>query len=202
MDNLESKPQIDEKPIINIVGEKVALGPIHRGVLPFLTKWENDFTVGFLAGDTLQPTPQEAMEKHNESLFKGEQGNHVFFIIYEYATLRPIGLTELRRINHRHGTATFGILIGEKDCWDKGYGTEATRLVLDYGFTIVGLHNIRLSTFAYNERAIRAYTRAGFRIIGRQREAYRWGNKLYDNVIMDCISTEFETPLKRILTLP
>ncbi len=202
MDNLESKPQIDEKPIINIVGEKVALGPIHRGVLPLLTKWENDFAVGFLAGDTLQPTPQEAMEKHNESLFQGEQGNHVFFIIYEYVTLRPIGLTELRRINHRHGTAAFGILIGEKDCWDKGYGTEATRLVLDYGFTIVGLHNIRLSTFAYNERAIRAYTRAGFRIIGRQREAYRWGNKLYDNVIMDCISTEFETPLKRILTLP
>lgn len=121
---------------------------------------------------------------------------------HEYATLRPIGLTELRRIDHKHGTAEFGILIGEKDCWHKGYGTEVTRLILDYGFTVENLHNITLDTASYNEPAIRAYTRAGFRIIGRRREVLLWGNKRYDIVLMDCLASEFETPLKRILTLP
>ncbi len=202
MEHLEAQPQGDEKPLINIVGEKVALGPIHRGVVSLLNKWENDFAVGFLGGDRLQPVAKEATEAYNEYLLKGERRDQIFFIIYEYPALHPIGLAELRHIDHRSRTAEFGILIGEKDSWDKGYGTEATRLVLDYGFTVGCLHNIMLETYSYNERAIRAYTRAGFRIIGRRREAARWGNKLYDGVMMDCLSTEFETPLKRILTLP
>jgi RimJ/RimL family protein N-acetyltransferase len=130
------------------------------------------------------------------------QGYRVDFIIYEQATLRPIGLTELRNISYKNGTADYGILIGEKDCWDKGFGTEATILMLDYGFTIPGLHNIMLDTYSYNERAIRAYQRAGFHIIGRRREANRWGDKLYDQALMDCVSTEFHNPIKPIPELP
>jgi diamine N-acetyltransferase len=93
-------------------------------------------------------------------------------------------------------------MIGEQDCRGKGYGTAVTRLVLDYAFTVENLHNVVLDTAAHNERAIRAYTRAGFRIIGRRRQALCWGNTRYDSVLMDCLSTDFETPLKRILTLP
>ena len=128
--------------------------------------------------------------------------DRVDYIIYEKETLRPIGITELRRISYRARTADYGILIGEKDCWSKGYGTETTLLMLDYGFSILGLHNITLETYAYNERAIKAYQRAGFRIMGRRREVNLWGGKFYDEIIMDCLSTEFETPLKRILKLP
>ncbi|GAC1618988.1 MAG: GNAT family protein [Ktedonobacteraceae bacterium] len=202
MEKTKSHFQSEEQPLINIVGEKVALGPGHQGMIPFYSKWDNDFAVAFMSGDPLIPVARENTEARYERESKDDPRNYTLFIIYEYATLRPIGLTELRHIRARNGTADFGILIGEKDCWGKGYGTEATRLMLDYGFTIVNLHNIMLSTFAYNERAIRAYTRAGFRIVGRRREAHRWGDKFYDEVIMDCLSTEFETPLKRILSLP
>ena len=59
-----------------------------------------------------------------------------------------------------------------------------------------------LDTYSYNERAIRAYQRAGFHIIGHRREANRWGDKLYDQVLMDCVSTEFHNPIKPILELP
>lgn len=64
------------------------------------------------------------------------------------------------------------IFLGEKDEWGKGYGTEATRLMLDYVFTALGLHNIMLKAFGYNERGIRAYRRAGFKEIGWRREAH------------------------------
>jgi len=74
--------------------------------------------------------------------------------------------------------------------------------VLDYAFNALGLHNVMLETFSYNERAIRAYTRAGFREMGRRRESARVGGRAYDDVYMDCLSTDFRNPLRPILDLP
>src|SRR5438067_1761680 len=128
----EPTEQAQEKPILNIVGTKVALGPVHRALQPLLLKWANDFAVSILSGDPLKPTTQERLEAQYEQWNKDEQHR---WIIYEQSTLRPIGDVGLRQIDHRNGTAIFGILIGEKDCWNKGFGTEAAILILDYGFT-------------------------------------------------------------------
>jgi diamine N-acetyltransferase len=189
-------------PLLNIVGEKVALGPARRDLLPLINTWDNDFTAEFLANNVLRPITEGGTEAFLASTLKGEAQRDIFFIIYEYASLRPIGWVVLRHVDAKNGTAEFGIVIGEQDCRGKGYGTEVTRLVLDYAFTVENLHNVMLDTAAHNERAIRAYTRAGFRIIGRRRQALCWGSTRYDSVLMDCLSTDFETPLKRILTLP
>jgi RimJ/RimL family protein N-acetyltransferase len=75
--------------------------------------------------------------------------------------------------------------------WGQGYGSEATRLVLDYAFTLMGLHNVFLVTFAWNTPAIRAYLRAGFREIGRRRGAVVTMGERYDQVLMDAIASEF-----------
>jgi diamine N-acetyltransferase len=192
----------EEKPIINIAGEKVALGSTHKGMIPFFEKWDNDFAISIMSGDPLRPVTREVIEADYERHSKEDQHQVVDFAIYEYTTMRLIGTTGLRHINSIHRNAEFSIYIGEKDCWGKGYGTEATILVLDYGFTILGLHNIVLRTYGYNERAIRAYTRAGFREMGRWREAARVGDRRYDIVYMDCLVSEFTNPLKRIIELP
>jgi diamine N-acetyltransferase len=73
----------------------------------------------------------------------------------------------------------------------QGLGTEATRLVLDWAFTVMGLHNILLVTFSWNLPAIRAYTKAGFREIGRRRGAVVTLGQRYDQVLMDAIAEEF-----------
>ena len=83
-------------------------------------------------------------------------------------------------------------MIGDKESWGKGYGTEVTRLVLEYGFACLGLHNIFLWVFATNERGIRAYRRAGFRMAGRLRQAKWRGDRAYDLLLMDCLATEFQ----------
>jgi RimJ/RimL family protein N-acetyltransferase len=75
-------------------------------------------------------------------------------------------------------------------------------LLLDYAFSVLGLHNVMLDVAGYNERAIRAYRRAGFREIGRRRQSYRLGDRVYDQVFMDCLATEFESPLKPVLDRP
>jgi hypothetical protein len=105
--------------------------------------------------------------------------------------------TRLGDINPFHATGEPGTLIDETDRWGKGYGTEVTRLMLDYGFTALGLHNIMLTAFSFNERGLRAYTRAGFREIGRRREAFRLGGQAYDVVYMDCLAAEFKSPVLR-----
>src|SRR5207249_3258752 len=119
----------------------------------------------------------------------------VTFTIYERSTLEPIGNTDLRNIHPVNRTAEFGLMIGEKERWGRGYGTEVARLMLDYGFNCLGLHNIMLRVFSNNERGIRAYSRAGFKEIGRRREARLIGRKTYDEIYMDCLATEFESPV-------
>jgi RimJ/RimL family protein N-acetyltransferase len=183
--------QQPEQPIIiNITGEKIALGPIRRDLLPLYQRWINDFEVTRTLGARLRPMTWEAEAAWYERASRSE--GEVLLTIYERATMRPIGNTGLHDLDPFHRTAEFGILIGEKECWGKGYGTEVTRLVLDYGFHALGLHNILLTVYSFNERGLRAYARAGFREIGRRREAVRVGGEAYDAVYMDCLAGEHE----------
>ncbi len=94
-------------------------------------------------------------------------------MIYERATWRPIGLTHFSQMSRVHQTAEFNLSIGAKDCWGKGYGTVTTRLMLHCAFATLGFNMIWLRAQGTNERALRAYTRAGFREAGRLRETHR-----------------------------
>jgi RimJ/RimL family protein N-acetyltransferase len=181
-------------PIINLRGEKVALGPVHEGLVPLIADWYNDFATSAISGDELRPMSPAAVRAEWEALMRGERQGWIGFAVYELATVRPIGLANLRDLGSVHRTAEFGILIGETDCRGKGYGTEATQLMLDYAFTALGVHNVWLDTLSFNTAAIRAYTRAGFREIGRRREAHRIGDRAYDVVLMDCLASEFRRP--------
>ena len=192
----------EQPPIINITGERVALGPHRREYLPLYQRWINDFETTRNLGMPLRPITLEAETAWYENTVKGSERDAVF-TIYVRETLRPIGSTGLHEIDYHHGTATFGILIGEKDCWNKGYGTETARLMLDYGFNALGLHNIMLQVFAYNARGITAYLRAGYKEIGRRRAAVRVGGRRHDIILMDCLATEFDSPvLRQVLAGP
>jgi RimJ/RimL family protein N-acetyltransferase len=125
----------------------------------------------------------------------------ILFTIYERAGLRPIGNTDLRSIDYRSRTAEFGIVIGETDARGRGLGTEATRLMLDYAFNALGLGNVMLRVAEFNAAGRRAYEKAGFRVVGRRRQAHMMGGRLWDSIYMDCLASEFKSPvLSRILT--
>jgi RimJ/RimL family protein N-acetyltransferase len=67
--------------------------------------------------------------------------------------------------------------------------------MLDYAFSALGLHNVILTVFEFNPAAIRAYNKAGFKEIGRRRECRLMGGKLWDEIYMDCLSSEFDRPV-------
>jgi RimJ/RimL family protein N-acetyltransferase len=198
----ETTPQPSERPILNIVGEKVALGPLHRGLLPFLERWDSDFETLDLRGGDIYPRSPERTAAEYEARIAGEQPDWIGFAIYALPDLPPIGTTNIRDFLTPDRTAEFGIAIGEPAFRGQGYGTEAIRLMLDYAFTVLGVHNVWLDTVAHNEPALRAYQRAGFHEIGRRRQARRLGDRFYDVVLMDCLATEFIPPPKRVIRLP
>jgi len=189
-------------PIINITGEKTLLGPVQHDLLPLYLRWNNDFEVNRTRIFTWRPITHEATQAWYQRVSQEEGIGSISFTIYERTTLQPIGLTYLFDIDYFSRTAEYGIVIGEKECWGKGYGTEVTTLMLDFGFTGLCLHHIRLRTLSFNTRGTRAYTRAGFRLVGRWREAHRFGGRAYDVILMDCLASEFSSPVLHTLVPP
>jgi RimJ/RimL family protein N-acetyltransferase len=183
---------LGDRPVYNLVGERVALGPLRRDLLPLYVRWLNDFEVVTSYGLRVRTMGGEAGQTWYERLVRSER--NAAFTIYELASGRPIGEADLRNIDELHRTADFSIFIGAKECWGQGYGTEATLLMLSYAFTALSLHNVMLRVRRSNERGIRAYTRAGFREIGSRREAHRLGGRADDVIFMDYLASEFRGP--------
>ncbi len=185
---MADRPSGGERPVLNIEGDLVALGPLRRDLLPLYQRWINDLEAARGLGAFLPSTVEKETEWY-DSQAKSE--SDITFTIYELSTLRPIGTAGLMGVDHRNRRAEFGIVIGEPEFRNRGYGTETTRLVLDYAFTILGLHNVMLSVFEFNRGAVRAYEKAGFKEIGRRRQSYFASGRVWDEILMDCLSTEF-----------
>jgi RimJ/RimL family protein N-acetyltransferase len=108
-------------------------------------------------------------------------------------TNRLIGTCALSQLDSDNGSALFHITIGEKDAWGRGYGTEATRLMIDHAFTGLGLHRVALTVFAFNERAVRSYRSVGFVVEGRAREAIWREGHWWDEISMSLLDSEWAT---------
>ena len=188
---LQKEPP-NPRPPINVEGELVALGPLRRDLIPTYHRWHNDVATTRTFALS-QPTTLEQEEATYTELTTAEQ--MAFFTIYERVSWRAVGTAYLTDIDHRHRRAEFGILIGEADCRGKGYGSEATRLMLDYAFTAVGLHSVMLTVYEFNLAGRRAYEKAGFREFGRRRQSHRMGGRYWDEILMDCLATEFTSPV-------
>jgi diamine N-acetyltransferase len=187
-------------PIVNIVGAAIALGPLRRDLIETYTRWMNDFDTDRTQGDLPGPRTAERVTAWYER--RSTATDEAWFTIYERAGLRPIGLTWLADIDYRHRVAGFGISIGETSARGKGYGTETTRLMLDYAFTALGLHNVALEVYKFNIAGRRAYEKAGFREFGRRSECFIMGGRAWDEIHMQCLSTDFDSPVLGAVFVP
>jgi len=189
-------------PIINITGEKVMLGPLERESFIALEYASlNDFATlrSRWEAAPVPATMERAIRMYERQI---ADGDGAYFLIYERASGEAIGTLGLRDIDYRNRAAEFGITISDARHRGKEYGTEATRLVLDYAFTALGLHNVLLTGVSFNPGALRAYERAGFREIGRRHACWLMGGTYYDEVFMEALSTDFESPVLKEIFVP
>jgi diamine N-acetyltransferase len=179
------------------VGERVALGPLRRDLLPAYQRWSNDLAAADRLGGLPQPVTLEG-----QTAWYDQEASRITFTIYERAAWRAIGGCSLTEVDHRYGRANLVILIGEADARGQGYGTEAVRLLLDVAFTALRLHNIMLGVYEFNRAGRRAYEKAGFQECGRRRQACVMGGRRWDEIFMDCLATEFTSPVLGRIIVP
>ena len=184
-------------PLLTVVGERVALGPLNPELAHLYARWRNDLFVQRTFGSMPRAVTAETMRALIEKRMDSEDA--FWFTIYVReqpdAAWRAVGTTDLFNIDFRFRSAMFGMAIGEADARGRGYGTEAVRLILDLAFTALGLRNVTLVVAEYNLAGRRAYEKAGFKMIGRRRQADELMGVIYDELYMDCVASEFQSTL-------
>ena len=175
-----------------LIGEKVVLRPVRRSDIEDCLKWFNDPEVTQYLSMYL-PMTEMAEEKFIESLGSTEAGKNAMFCIEAVKNNgnKPIGTVGLDNINSKDHHAEFGIAIGEKDYWSNGYGTEAARLIIRYGFEQLNLHRINSFAISFKERSLRLHLRVGFKEEGRQREAVFKNGDYHDHVMFGLLKNEW-----------
>jgi len=133
------------------------------------------------------PVDLESAKTEYDNLIKS--GNNALFAIIfdeEY-----IGIVGLYSINWIARSAELRIIIGNKTYWNKGYGTDATKLAIRYGFDMLNLNKIWLGVNAEHIGAIRAYEKAGFTQEGILRQEIFRNNRYYDAIRMSILRGEY-----------
>jgi RimJ/RimL family protein N-acetyltransferase len=168
-----------------IDGPSVVLKRHTRDNLPDFLRWYQDPEVARLT--RYQDGPMRPDEIERFFMMRALGPDTLAMGIHVRATGRLIGSCAFSQLDADNGSVLFHITIGEHDAWGRGYGSEATGLMVEHAFTSLGLHRVALSVFAFNERAIRAYQRVGFVDEGRSREAIwrdgRWWDELHMSVL-------------------
>jgi len=149
-------------------GDRIYFRPIETGDEPQLRKWIND-PANWRTLHRRGPLNACREREWIESL--GESKTDIVFGIVVKEKDRLIGTTGLHQIDSITRKADFGIVIGDTARQGLGYGTEAARLTVQYGFEVLNLNRIGLSVLACNARAIFAYQKAGFSHEGTLRES-------------------------------
>ncbi|HEY7599355.1 MAG TPA: GNAT family protein [Candidatus Limnocylindrales bacterium] len=157
--------------------------------LPAVRRWYSDAEIARLT----RYQTRSMSEPEIDMFFRGRllAPDALAYTIAELPTERQVGFTTFSGLDPDNGSVTYHVTIGERDAWGRGLGTETTELMLDHAFARLGLHRVGLTVFAFNERAIRAYEKAGFRVEGRLREAVKREGRFWDEVAMGVLRDEW-----------
>lgn len=158
--------------------------PVTKMDIPNFLIWMNDPEVTQYLNRYLPISEQEEMA-WVDSLYGSQFGKAVVWCIEVIGeTNRPIGTVGLHGIHPRNRHSTLGIMIGEKDCWNKQYGRRAINLALTYAFRELNIRKVCLTVIDFNERGQTCYEHCGFIEEGRKKEHVFGGGVYHDEIHM------------------
>lgn len=171
-----------------LIGKTIYLRPIDRADAPTIQPWINDPDVRrhLLA---YRPMNLQGEEDFIDNLRKSDDSVPLGIVIRE--SDRFIGTCGLHKIDLKNRQSAFGIVLGVKDEWDHGHGTEATRLIVGYGFDTLNLHRIWLHVAEDNARAIHCYEKVGFQREGTLRQDHFRAGRYWDTIVMGLLQDEW-----------
>jgi RimJ/RimL family protein N-acetyltransferase len=173
-----------------LVGELIRLRGVRDDDLPVLAAWEMDPGRLTTLSSWVVP-PSEAAARERITRWSANDKDNLGFAIETLedppALVGNVGLWGARP---KDRCATIGIALG-REYVGRGYGTDAMRVIVSYGFREMGLHRIQLGVAPFNPAGIRAYEKAGFVEEGRLRESVLHDGRWYDEVLMSVLDHEW-----------
>ena len=157
---------------------------------PLLHRWWSDPEVAhYQVNDAVRLHSEEK----NTDLFRrwmSDSDAGAGFVVEVREKQEMIGFCNLWGATLKNRSANYAIMLA-KSYWNKGFGTEATRLMLEYAFRELNYHRVELTVIGFNDRAISAYKKAGFTEVGRRRQVIFRNGDWHDEVIMDVLQKEY-----------
>jgi len=184
---MPSRENVSKQEILT--GRRVYLRPFSRDDLPYIQKWSNDAELRRLIGEVVPMSRAETEKWYRELL--GDK-DRIWFAIALKRGGRVIGEAGLLRMFRPWRNTDMTIIIGEKDAWGKGYGTEVGHLLLDYAFGQLGFHRISIGVVGFNKRALKFWESLGFKKEGVERDEYCYDNEYSDGVMMSILEDEYK----------
>jgi len=166
-----------------IKGKKIVLRALEKNDLRRCWKWINNSEVTRDMGTSF-PKSMHEEERWYEEIQKSER-RKVFAI---QVGKKHVGNISLENIDYRSRKATLGIMIGEQNYWNKGYGSDAVKTLLLLAFNELNLHKIYLHVFPSNKRAIKCYRKCRFKEDGRLKDHVFKAGKYHDLLVMGVIN--------------
>jgi RimJ/RimL family protein N-acetyltransferase len=153
-------------------GKKIRLRPIERLDLPRFVQWFSDPEVRRYLESYMGFSMDQEVAWY-EAMMKRPMEEHPFAVEAKQLGGKwlHIGNSGLMNVDWRVRSAEFGIVIGDRRFWNKGFGTDVTCTILRHAFATLNLNRVFLRVFSENKRAIRVYENVGFRQEGCMREA-------------------------------
>jgi RimJ/RimL family protein N-acetyltransferase len=180
-----------------IVGESVRIRAIEEDDLPRYVEWFNDREVISGLNQYLPMSLRDEQKWFEDQIARDPIERPLAIDVLEEEKWLHIGGCGLFGFDHRSKSAEFGITIGDKRYWDQGYGSEATSLMLEFGFNTLNLQRIGLRVFEDNERARHVYAKLGFIEEGRLRRDRFFNGEYYDTILMSILREEWQAGSNR-----
>lgn len=173
-----------------LTGERIYLREFRREDITGMMSWASDVdTIKFLGSGFSQPKTEEMMEKMLDGYLSGDAAG-INLVIAERETERYLGQCSLTKADAVNRCATLSVVMCPKFA-SMGYGTEALKLLIDYGFRLRNIRRIELNVMANNAAAIRCYEKCGFRKEGVARQAFFSEGAYVDKIYMGLLRSEW-----------
>ena len=174
-----------------LVGKKIRLTSINEEDILEFQRWYND--VSFMRDYDIVSAIPKNMEDVKELIGDTRKCNTAYiFAMKNFEQQELIGITGFEDISWNNGTALIYIGIGEEKHRGCGYGKEALKLTLEFGFEELNFHRIHLTVLEYNEPAIKLYEKLGFKREGVYREFIHRDGKRYDMYLYGILRSEWD----------
>ena len=171
-----------------IMGDGITLRQIERDDLPHIRRWLDDPELRAMIGTT-EPLSEAAADEWFDGVTA--DSSRAWYVIIRDEDDHVIGEAGLLRMFPEWRTTDMSIIIGERDAWGKGYGTEVGRLLLDFVFEYMGFHRVAIGVVGFHEPALRFWEKLGFKREGVQRDGYFHDGAFHDFVMMSMLEDDW-----------